>query len=219
MKTPFDEEYYMNGIASGRSNYFSYSWLHDETLAYATYLTRHLGLKGHHSIHDLGCARGFLVKALRMLGNEATGSDISEWAIENCDESVKGFVSNELSMDPKSVDWVHCKDVLEHIPEEDIHVMLPKLINMTRVGAFFIVPLTYLPRGPYIYPADNMDKTHLIHNTLGCWMRWFLRAADTLDAKGHGHFSVSGSYHLHGLKQASIDHPFSTGFFTIKRFS
>ena len=79
-----------------------------------------LDIQNHFSFNtcvDYGCAKGFLVHALRLLGSNAWGEDISEYAVENCHPSVKDYVS--LPND-NTYDLLICKDVLEHIEEEDI---------------------------------------------------------------------------------------------------
>ena len=45
------------------------------------YLDIHRGQK----ILDIGCAKGYLVKALRWLGRDAYGFDISDYALEKSD--------------------------------------------------------------------------------------------------------------------------------------
>lgn len=213
--TPFTADYYLRGKETGVSNYTDYHFMEPETTAYVERLTQHLGLIGTDSVHDIGCARGYLVKVLRTFGHEATGHDISEWAIKNCHPDVKEFVSNLCPYRPNSVDWVHCKDVLEHCAENYLEELLPMVFNMARKGCLFIVPLTAYWGGSYIYPADNQDKTHKIRITLESWMKMLIEAS----YKTAGNFSIHGSFHLAGLKRASVDYPYSTGFFTVRRFS
>lgn len=212
---PFTAGYYLEGKTLGISNYENYRFMEPETQAYVSALTRHLGLLSTDRLHDIGCARGFLVKVLRMFGHEATGHDISEWAIENCHPDVKGFVSNSCEYLPKSVDWVHLKDCAEHWSEAELKETLPRIFAMARKGCFFIVPLVAYWNGAYIYPADNEDKTHLIRFRMDDWLKLMMEAAKETD----GDFSIHGSYHMTGLKKASVDYPFSTGFITVRRFA
>ena len=215
---PFTEDYYLRGPETGLSNYEDYRWLPDMTHAYVMHLARHLGIKNHESVHDIGCSRGYLVKSLQMHGIQATGHDISEWAVANCDESVKGFISNKWNPEPMSVDWVHSKDVLEHCDEDAVEKIITQVMESVRKGAFFIVPLCSYHRGSYIYPNDNKDSTHVIRFTMENWLSWITRLATIFDRSGLGKFTVSGSYHVPGLKQASVDYPFSTAFIQLRRF-
>jgi hypothetical protein len=214
----FDEDYYLRGPETGKSNYENYSWKGELTLTYAIYLRRHLGIKDTDTVLDVGAARGFLVKALRMGGICAMGQDISKWAIENCDPSVKHFVSNELKAEPLSFDWIHMKDVAEHCTEDHLKKLCFTLFRAARKGCFFIVPLTSYFGGKYLYPADNQDSTHIIRFTIMEWIQLFKRVADEVERQTGEQFTVMGGYHMHGLKQASVDFPMSTGFFKITRF-
>lgn len=214
----FDEDYFMRGPQTGKSNYENYIYLGDKTLTYATYLRRHLGITKEDRLLDVGCSRGYFVKAMRMGGIHAIGFDISHWAIENCDADVKPFVSNELSAEPLTLDWVTAKDVLEHCNEDHLRALLPVLYRAARKGCFFIVPLVGYFGGKYLYPADNMDSTHVIRFTINEWLKLFKEVADQVEAQTGEQFTVMGGYHMHGLKQASVDFPMSTGFFKIERF-
>lgn len=72
------------------------------------------------TVLDAGCAIGFLVKELRARGVEAWGIDISEYAIEHVDETVRKFCSVASITDDleRSYDLIVCLEVLEHLPAE-----------------------------------------------------------------------------------------------------
>lgn len=214
---PFNEDYYLRGVEKGISNYTDYKFLADRTHEYVLHLIRHLGIKETDSVHDVGAARGYLVKSLRMHGIDATGHDISEWAVQNCDPSVVKFMSQECDFTKMSVDWVHCKDCIEHCTEEDSEQLVINILKMVRKGAFFIVPLTKYHKGTYIYPNDNQDTTHIIRYTMENWMYFLTRIARISELNGLGTFTVQGSYHVPNLKQASVDYPYSTGFYQLRR--
>lgn len=66
---------------------------------------------------DAGCALGFLVEALRTRGVDASGVDLSEYAIEHAHESVRrhcrvGTLTEAL---PRRYDLIVCIEVLEHL--------------------------------------------------------------------------------------------------------
>lgn len=212
---PFTEDYFLRGKETGLSNYENYRHLPELTEAYARHLVKHLDIKVSDFIHDIGCARGYLVKALRDLGYWATGHDISEWAISNCHPDVAAHVSTACDYAPNSIDWIHAKDCCEHWNEAALREALPRILDMARKGCFFIIPLTAYWGGKYIYPADNEDKTHRIHLPMDSWLRLLMEAA----TKTAGTFSIHGSYNMHGLKKASVEFPYSTGFLTVRRFN
>ena len=70
------------------------------------------------TVLDTGCAMGFLVEALRQRGVEAYGVDISEYAIQRVDPSIKPYcwVGSVLDPFPQQYDLLVCIEVLEHLP-------------------------------------------------------------------------------------------------------
>lgn len=70
---------------------------------------------------DVGCAKGFLVGALRDRGVEAYGIDVSEHAIAEAADDVKPFVSVGSLTDPIEgrYDLVTCIEVIEHLDPVD----------------------------------------------------------------------------------------------------
>lgn len=205
----FDADYYLRGVETGKSSYTGYSWKPDLSLPFARHLQWYLGLKPEDVILDVGAARGYLVKALRMNGLNARGMDISTWAVENCDPSVKEHMSTELVTGPMIYDWVTMKDVAEHIALEDLKDLILKLGESCRKGLFLVVPLTAYTGGAYLREEDEADPTHKIRFTLPDWL---LFLTDLLPD-----FNVNGSYHIHGIKPASVQKRQSCGFFTMTR--
>lgn len=166
----FGENYYMNGIESGVSNYVGYTWMPELTLLMAKSFMKIFGVDKESIVLDFGCARGYFVKALREHGVNAFGVDISEWAIKNCDADVVDYVFNKLEDCPSHFDYIFSKDVLEHIPMLELIKMIPGLLNGCVDAAIFIVPLAKSEGGEYIYPADELDKTHIHRKTLQGWV-------------------------------------------------
>ena len=81
------------------------------TVPMAMTMIDYIAIKRGQSVLDIGCAKGYLVKAMRWLGREAWGCDISDYALEKADPEVKQFLSKTL---PK--EYFHfaiSKDTLE----------------------------------------------------------------------------------------------------------
>lgn len=205
----YDAEYYLTGPASGKSNYENYSWKPDLTLPMADWLKRILHIKNNDKVLDFGCARGYLVKALRMRGVNAYGCDSSEWAIENCDEGVRDYVSQEIPDDP--FDHIIMKDVAEHICLADLWPTVVKLVQATRKSLLMIVPLSWSRDAPFLRDEDNADPSHINAWPLTEWID-FLSGCVPTDA-GY----VTGSWHYPGLKPASSEVPKSCGFIQFTR--
>lgn len=208
--TPFTEDYFMRGEELGLSGYSNYVWRPDSTLPMAAYMKRFVGIKDGDKVLDFGAARGFLVKALRMLGVEAYGYDISAWAVENADPIIREHLSNELKAEPMSYDFIVAKDVMEHVPEPELKPLLIKLLAATRKAILIIVPLTHIEGGPYLCPRDEGDKTHQIRWNLTAWLK-FLQNIDRRCV-------CQGSLYVPEIKQANVAWEDSCGFFVIRRF-
>lgn len=220
--TPFTEDYYLRGPASGLSNYENYSWQAHLTVPVCKLIMRYLGAEKGDSVLDYGCARGYYVKALIGLGYEAYGYDVSEWAIENCDPAVRSFCFYARPPAPSSAaDYILCKDVLEHIALPELEKVVKSFIDMTRKAALIIVPLANAECGmrkdeerTYVSPVDNQDATHKIAWTLDEWLMFI---QGVIDASGRA-FTISGSYKMPGVKRAADPWPRSCGFFVLRRF-
>lgn len=207
MTNPFDRDYFMDGINTGKSNYVEYSWKPLLTIPACQRVAEYLGMRPMDSIVDIGCARGFGVKAWRQLGYRAYGYDISRWAIGNCDPDVTEWVSNEFPS--RSFDWANLKDLAEHVPMMELGRMINALSFKITKGMLFIVPLAEKTDGRYIRDEDEMDSTHLIRWTLDDWIDFLERHAPD--------FNVNASYNIHGIKPAASQVRHSCGFFTLIR--
>lgn len=205
----FGENYYMNGIESGVSNYVDYKWLPELTLAMAKSFMDIFGVEKKSTVLDFGCSRGYFVKALREHNVEASGVDISEWAIKNCDEDVKGYVSNKLEDSPSPFNYIFSKDVLEHIPMGELTEILEKLFGICTEAIVFIVPIAKSEGGEYIYPNDELDKTHIHRKTLQGWV-------DLIEPFAK-EFTIFVSQKIPSLKKASEQFIGSTGIIYCKK--
>jgi hypothetical protein len=217
-QSPFTEDYYLRGPASGLSNYEDYSWHPELTVPVVKLMMRYLGAKKGDTVLDYGCARGYYVKALLGLGYDACGYDISRWAINNCDPEVQGLVFNHPPDCRMVADYILAKDVLEHIALPELEKVIESFIEMTVKAALIIVPLAakdaILPLPSYVSPVDNQDSTHKIAWTLDEWLM-FIQAA--IDASARA-FTISGSYKMPGVKRAADPYPRSCGFLVLRRF-
>ncbi len=205
----FGENYYMNGVETGVSNYVDYRWLPELTLPMAKSFISIFDINFGSTVLDFGCSKAYFVKALREHGINAFGVDISKWAIENCDADVVDYVSNNIEDLPSNFDHVFSKDVLEHIPMEELVKTIPRLLNLCVESAIFIVPLARCEGGEYIYPNDELDKTHIHRKTLQGWV-------DLIEPFAN-HFTIFVSQKIPSLKKASEQFEGSTGIIYCKK--
>ncbi len=187
----FDRDYFENGLATGKSCFFNYSWMPELTIPLAYRMIRIVGIQDGETILDFGSAKGFLVHAFRLLGFEAYGTDISRYAIENAHEKVRKynrlFEKGTIPFD-FPFDWVISKDTLEHIPYSEIDGIIELFCGAARKG-FFLCPLGQ--NGKYVIPQYDTDSTHQIREPAEWWIDLFQR---------HGLEVVRWSFDVTGLK-------------------
>ena len=172
----YDRDYFENGIALGVSLYENYRWLPELTMRMAHFMVKRLEIEEGRRVLDLGCAKGYLVKALRLLNINAFGCDISEYAIQMADSEVKSYC--RLSHTSDSIpfpddwyfDWVIAKDVFEHIEEETLKRVLARLHGCSK-RLFVVVPLG--DNGRFVIPEYNQDETHVLARSARWWRRFF----------------------------------------------
>ena len=120
----FNEDYYERGAETGKSLYSHYRWMPELTIPMAHHIihTTATMTMGRDKVLDFGCAKGYTVHALRLLGIKAFGVDVSEYAISQAPKEVSKFLGvikpfEEIGKCTKGTgyDWVLCKDILEHI--------------------------------------------------------------------------------------------------------
>lgn len=206
----YGEDYFMRGQQCGISNYTNYRWLKEPTIALAKRLVEVLDIKPADTVLDYACARGFLVKAFRLIGVDAWGYDISDWAIQNCHPDVTGYVSTGSHW--STFDHITGKDFFEHVPEPEMSGVMRSILGAFRKNVLLIVPLSRVIGQSYIRPEDNSDVTHVVRWPLETWLD-FVQSHVTDD-----NVSVSGSWHIPGLKPSSPSPIKSCGFIHIKRY-
>lgn len=205
----FNEDYYENGIAAGVSNYESYSYKPELSVPFAAAIKQFMGMKDGDTIHEIGCAKGFIVHALRTLGLKATGEDISEYAIANCHPDVVNYVSTGWERLPMAWDYILSKDCLEHLEEHEMRKLLAELLPSLKKLMLIIVPLAKEDGGNYVCPKDEGDVTHKLRWTLPTW----ISQLESIDRR----MVVAGSYYIPQMKQANVAWEKSCGFLTIRR--
>jgi SAM-dependent methyltransferase len=201
----YDEDYFERGIELGKSCYTDYRWLPELTIRFCTLLLERLGIKEGEKILDFGCAKGYMVRAFRLLHYDAYGYDISKYAIENCHPEVKNYITlikNEKCI-KGSYDWVVSKDVFEHISYEDITRYLNVLRKVCK-NMFCIIPLGNGEK--FIVPADELDVTHIIRESLEWWCMIFEEC---------GFDVVDTSYKIKGVKENWTEWEEGYGFFIL----
>jgi len=201
----YDRDYYERGIESGKSCYQNYRWIPELTIPMAMVMIDYLGIKRGQSVLDYGCAFGYLVKALRMLGRDAWGADISQYAIEHAYSSEYCYLLNEV--DKYGISRSHfciAKDVFEHIPER----MLVETLKWIDADTLFaVIPLGR--NGVFRAPANNLDITHETCKDEAWWKNFFI---------SNGWKLKDFTFQIEGIKDSYYEkYPKAHGFFTLER--
>jgi SAM-dependent methyltransferase len=162
----FDRTYFEDGVRSRVSAYENYRWMPERSIKEAISIARSIP---HNSVLDYGCAKGFLVYALRLLGKEAFGVDISSYAIANCHPKVREFVTttDRCEGQPSNFDLVIAKDVLEHVTPPELTTLLLRLRRMCE-KIFIVVPLG--ENGRFRIREYELDVTHVIRQPEEWWL-------------------------------------------------
>jgi len=170
----YDQDYYENGPQSGKGWLQNYRWLPRRTFKEAFSFIDYLELDENSYVLDVGCAKGFIVRALRELEIPADGCDISSYALS--------FAPNGCwnCADPKSWDehagkYTHViiKDMLEHLM---IHQLYELLNNISKVSNKI---MTIIPMGEnnlYRIPEYHQEISHLIIENENWWRYQFFKS-------------------------------------------
>lgn len=202
----YGADYYERGPQTGQSLYQSYHWLPEQTCAMAMALVDGLPIRPDDTVLDYGCAKGYLVKALRILRRRAWGVDCSPYAIATGDESAWPYLFQGdgpiRCPAAERWDWIVCKDVLEHIADPD--ALLRSKRPLTR-GMFVAVPLGDGER--YVIPDYEADATHCIRWDRRRWEFAFEQA---------GFRVVRFGYRFPGVKDRWVrKYPRGNGFWVL----
>ena len=205
----YDREYFEDGLAKGKSLYNGFNWMPERSCREAMAIIDAMKVeRGIHSILDFGCAKGFLVKALRLLGRDAYGCDVSRYAICTSDTDVRQYLRLccKHQWVPFAGGFYLCiaKDVFEHLNEAELDLLLPVLRKRCK-WMFVAVPVGDGKK--FIVPEYNYDATHKIAETPGWWADKF---------KQHGFDTVFSEKTFTGIKDNWLHYQEGNRFFSLK---
>lgn len=160
----FEKEYFVDSKVSNYKDYRlkKFDQQADDIIAL-------LGLNTGDRILDWGCATGGLVEALRKRGYNATGTDISHWAIEHGKEKGIELEYYNKNLLTKPWDLVISLDVFEHCPEYEIDSCLKLLQKSNSKRMIARIPVSLFEGGDYHLEVSRNDKTHITCHTRTWW--------------------------------------------------
>ena len=173
MSEIYNEEYYRQyDVGIGKVNYQNSTYTKDFLTGIAKQIVSDFHPK---TVLDAGCAMGHLVAALRDLGVEAYGVDVSEYAIANVREDIRPFcrtasLSEDFPADlPQHYDLVVTIEVLEHLYAEDGQKAIANLCRRADTVLFSSTP------------DDFEERTHVNVQQREYWARLFFKQGFTDD--------------------------------------
>lgn len=145
----YDADYYAGNIKSNWET--AYDWQHFGKLFrdWAKFIV--LGFPEAKSFLDVGCAKGFLEKAIYDLAErskleiEIEGFDVASWAIENCEPEAKSLVSLAGVEDyefKRDFDVMICLDTFGHLTEKQVTDFLVRSRPHINDCGFFAIELS-----------------------------------------------------------------------------
>jgi len=163
----FDEKYYEDGIANHVSGYENYRWMPERTIREATSIISNVNFE---TVLDFGCAKGFMVYAMSLLGKQAFGVDISQYAVNAALPQVKDRLTIIDTADDitGNYDLLIAKDVLEHVPYDILPGML-KTFRQKCKNILVAVPLGENKK--FRIRQYEMDVTHIIREPEEFWLK------------------------------------------------
>jgi 2-polyprenyl-3-methyl-5-hydroxy-6-metoxy-1,4-benzoquinol methylase len=130
------------------------------------------------SVLDVGCSVGVLVEALRDRGVEAWGIDISEYAIDHVRPDIRPYcrvasITDDLQ---RWYDLIVCLEVIEHLPEEQVHDAVANVATHTAQVLFGSTP------------DDFGDPSHFNVKPSDYWVGLFARHSIYRDVEFDGSY-------------------------------
>jgi len=119
---------------------------------------------------DIGCAKGFLVRALRERGIAAFGFDHSAWAIEHADRVARPYLRlagvDDVNWE-QGCDLATAMFVLESLTEAQLRAFLPRARTWVRQGLVAVIA------PPWVAGRDR-DPTRVTRRDRAGWRALFL---------------------------------------------
>jgi ADP-heptose:LPS heptosyltransferase len=171
----YDADYYEHGL---KSNWHEgYQWgsfrgLFRETAAFLAQ-----AFPGAKSFVDAGCAKGFLVRALKEAGRECVGFDHSPWALDHAEEAARADLWEASA---HTVQFRETRDVLlafsllESLTEDEALAFLVRARPFTRRALMAVI--TTREEAAQSQTAKDNDLAHITLRPRAWWHVLFLRA-------------------------------------------
>jgi 2-polyprenyl-3-methyl-5-hydroxy-6-metoxy-1,4-benzoquinol methylase len=175
----YDAAYFDDGIKSNWRDGYTWSSFAGVFTEAAAFLAEMF--PEAESYLDVGCAKGFLVRALRAIGKDCRGIDHSAWALAHADALAQPYLARgraeDLSAD-RQFDFVLAFDLLPHLTEGQAEAFLRRARQIARIGLVAVIRSfeTDEDERRYRDANDDDDLSHILMRSRAWWHELFLRA-------------------------------------------
>jgi 2-polyprenyl-3-methyl-5-hydroxy-6-metoxy-1,4-benzoquinol methylase len=173
----YDEGYFETGLKSNWDR--GYTWGPFSGLFHDTARLLTSVFAEADSYLDVGCAKGFLICALRELHKECWGFDHSSWAIDHAEESAKPFLQR-ASVDDISFnsqfDVLLAFSIFESLTEPQLTAFLSRARTWARQGLFATITCLSIEKERDLHQKYDKDLSHITMHTSQWWHEMFLSA-------------------------------------------
>jgi cyclopropane fatty-acyl-phospholipid synthase-like methyltransferase len=188
----YDADYFEHGLKSNWED--GYTWprfkgVFEESAAYLKEI-----FPEARTFLDMGCAKGYLVRALRDKGVEAWGFDHSPWALAHVETAARPFVIQADVLGAayeRRFDVLVAMSLLESLTEEQIRVFLPRARAWAQQAIYVTIPTLEAGASEL---RDDRDLSHVTLRDRDWWRSRFLEAGWKQDAL---HRSAERTFQAH----------------------
>ena len=179
----YDADYFEHGRKSNWERGYTWPLFSDLFKRTAGFLTH--SFPEAESFLDAGCAKGFLVRALREQGKDAWGFDHSAWAIEHAESSCKNYLTLARAESigfERQFDLTLAFSLCESLTEEQAHAFLTRARAWTRQAIVAVIPSFDNDEDERRFRKNDKDYSHITMRPRAWWHAEFLRAGWRQDA-------------------------------------
>ncbi len=179
----YDADYFEHGRKSNWERGYTWPLFSDLFKQTAAYLCDSFPEAA--SFLDAGCAKGFLVRALRERGADAWGFDHSSWALDHAEASIRKHLAlarAESVTYERQFDLTLAFSLCESLTEEQAHEFLKRARGWTRQAIVACIPSFENEEEGRLFRKNDRDYSHITMRSRAWWHAEFLRAGWRQDA-------------------------------------
>jgi hypothetical protein len=169
----FDHDYFETGRKSNWDQGYSWQLFNALFRDTAVFLTD--SFPEARSYFDAGCAKGYLIRALREKGMDAWGIDGSPYAIAQADQTARPFLEEarvEDFLPARNFDVALAFSILESLTENQVHAFLTRMRKVTEQALFAVIAsLEDAERGEHV--GGDRDLSHITIRPRAWWHEQF----------------------------------------------